>query len=1044
MSSELRLALAMRGGVSLAVWIGGAVAEIDVVRRASLGERSNSCPTASEFWKRVLETTCYDRVAVDVLAGASAGGLNGVLYAASQVYDFSYDHMREVWLKVGSTEGLVRRKGPWPSLFMGDEYFLAMLHKELARLSGLHDVPPGTAADVTTVGGAPPVSRLHLELSATVLEPVLRPIPSPADEELTERRHASGFRFRQPEEAWLDSDFLPAGSEDFDVALWRLATAGRATSSYPLAFEAAEVHSGRRATFGAAPPTNTNPSVVAHDGTFLDRTTGKAFVIADGGILDNIPIRRALDAVARSPADGPTARVIVYLQPGAPSPPRATAALTGEARRSALQVIKGTISSRVAGETINADISAIEAHNEAVERAVALRRGAFEDVDSAGKLLSRAQLSWQSYCGMRATEDARRVFALLCDPVGELGSDPFPEAVAGQRVPDERWRSPIACWPQALREGLASSLYDGLHGGLKAAPADHFQNGTGGIRERLGEGERLPCPFTAVHDPEPLRRVAQLLIEWARYLEFRGVSEASGAKRQFYRVHAFIEEALVATNRHAWVAAAARADSGRERFTAAVLEHFDRLVQVDREDIVRAVEGLRYEDSRAIRDAVAAARDRVDDAVRAVLAELRSIGPDERTSPAENLLAAIGELLAALASELAAARGERWTPEVTDMPGPLFDRALSGSVIDMQMLAAVEVLCFPEFVSGLPARGPIDFQRCSSANRTPLATYFTTLQEKGAQTGLLWDPKKPSCMQEGIHVDLKLAGNELNNFAAFLVPEWRANDWFWGRLDSVPTLVDVLIRPRDLGKWLDAQATEDGGRVDAFMQLLQASDTAWSNELIEELWKDDLIQELRDLVRASPEQRDAVSTLAIRRALIARRQWDIARQEMRQESSPLGTPPVATESQRPTLGDVKAWLAKYAVGTETLCSERYGPALVETFSDMANSATEALLWNLAQDSSPARLPDLVARGVQRAGPRVGAMLAKRVIAPPAPSDEKLKRALTVVLVVAWILALMLGLALDRPAFGAGVLVALLPLGWVLIRLASWMRKLLSP
>lgn len=31
---ELRIALAMRGGVSLAVWIGGVVAEIDVLRHA--------------------------------------------------------------------------------------------------------------------------------------------------------------------------------------------------------------------------------------------------------------------------------------------------------------------------------------------------------------------------------------------------------------------------------------------------------------------------------------------------------------------------------------------------------------------------------------------------------------------------------------------------------------------------------------------------------------------------------------------------------------------------------------------------------------------------------------------------------------------------------------------------------------------------------------------------------------------------------------------------------------------------------------------------
>jgi hypothetical protein len=34
---ELRLALGMRGGVSLAIWIGGACSEIDRVRRADTG-----------------------------------------------------------------------------------------------------------------------------------------------------------------------------------------------------------------------------------------------------------------------------------------------------------------------------------------------------------------------------------------------------------------------------------------------------------------------------------------------------------------------------------------------------------------------------------------------------------------------------------------------------------------------------------------------------------------------------------------------------------------------------------------------------------------------------------------------------------------------------------------------------------------------------------------------------------------------------------------------------------------------------------------------
>ena len=122
---ELRLALAMRGGVSLAVWIGGACCEIDALRGATV--RTN-------FWTDWLRRAGYERVVVDVLAGASAGGLNGVLYAASQVYGFPYAQMREIWLRLGSTENLVRRGEPYPSLFLGDAFFQRELTTNLRLL----------------------------------------------------------------------------------------------------------------------------------------------------------------------------------------------------------------------------------------------------------------------------------------------------------------------------------------------------------------------------------------------------------------------------------------------------------------------------------------------------------------------------------------------------------------------------------------------------------------------------------------------------------------------------------------------------------------------------------------------------------------------------------------------------------------------------------------------------------------------------------------------------------------------------------------------
>src|SRR3954467_11994153 len=89
MLPELRLALGMRGGVSLAVWMGGACSEVDRLRRAFDDEDGQQERTAT--YRRMLEASGYGSVAVDVVAGASAGGLNSVLMACSVVHGMRFD-----------------------------------------------------------------------------------------------------------------------------------------------------------------------------------------------------------------------------------------------------------------------------------------------------------------------------------------------------------------------------------------------------------------------------------------------------------------------------------------------------------------------------------------------------------------------------------------------------------------------------------------------------------------------------------------------------------------------------------------------------------------------------------------------------------------------------------------------------------------------------------------------------------------------------------------------------------------------------------------
>lgn len=70
-ASEIRLAVAMNGGVSLAVWIGGVAYEL-----AKASEKDPAGPWATVLGERP--------VIIDVLAGTSAGGINAAFLALNQ------------------------------------------------------------------------------------------------------------------------------------------------------------------------------------------------------------------------------------------------------------------------------------------------------------------------------------------------------------------------------------------------------------------------------------------------------------------------------------------------------------------------------------------------------------------------------------------------------------------------------------------------------------------------------------------------------------------------------------------------------------------------------------------------------------------------------------------------------------------------------------------------------------------------------------------------------------------------------------------------
>ena len=254
-----------------------------------------------------------------MLAGASAGGLNGVLYAVAQRAGVGFDTMLDTWLEAGSAWGLLQTGDPsrYDAVMRGDGYFWPQLSHEILKI----------------VDGRDPVSPLRadqvvVDLSATLLDAV----------DSSDRTTAEGraqFRFVGGRDALDDRAVPPRYTDPLDARdladIVRIAYAARSTSSFPFIFEPALIYSGRDPLAGAhgwASPRDPCEALDAPDMRMVfnahrEDAATHPFRVADGGILDNIPIDRALNAVRNMPADEHSNRAILYLDPS----PKETAAL---------------------------------------------------------------------------------------------------------------------------------------------------------------------------------------------------------------------------------------------------------------------------------------------------------------------------------------------------------------------------------------------------------------------------------------------------------------------------------------------------------------------------------------------------------------------------------------------------------------------------------------------------------------------------------------------------------------------------------------------
>ena len=407
---ELRLALVCYGGVSLAVYMHGVSKEVLKLARASadyqIGVEAGGRAANSDFMD--TETVYLDllrdvgrhlnlQVVVDVIAGASAGGINGILLARALALDLAFDPLRNMWLNEADVSQLLapdRRASMWSKWILRPVLRWGLTRRGMTRLAPDQEMreklslfirsrwfrPPfggpalcDTLYDAMVAMGnggprrtslTPSGQWLDLYVTLTDFFGYSQSIPLHDPPVIVEREHRHTLHFQHRN--------LAGGNmrTDFDAAdLPALVFAARATSSYPGAFPPARIAEIDRLVEQRKARWDGRGNFLAGNFAAYDDAGQKpedaAFI--DGSVLNNKPFAQAIEAIKQRPAYRQVDRRLVYIDP---DPEKTRANGNGGLRRapSMLRTLKGALSDIPRNEPIRDELDWINGFNVRVGR----------------------------------------------------------------------------------------------------------------------------------------------------------------------------------------------------------------------------------------------------------------------------------------------------------------------------------------------------------------------------------------------------------------------------------------------------------------------------------------------------------------------------------------------------------------------------------------------------------------------------------------------------------------------------------------------------
>jgi patatin-related protein len=375
-TKELRLGVVCYGGSSLAIYMHGVTKELHrLVKASALLDKGLAqdagAPTESVYMQLLSElgvkTGVQTRVVVDVVAGTSAGGINGIYLTKAVAHNLSQDALRDLWFDRGDMSQLLLL----PKWLPVKLRFLLLLPRALKRsplrgdamarwlyeaLEGM-DSGGNTPRNLETL--VPDDGRLDLFVTITDFYGFDRQVPISDPHLVHDRRHRNALTFT----------YGPGERDQFQpVNNGSLAFAARTTSCFPGVFPPVSF----KAFQEWVPDADLGDLARCFRGHTLAGNAPENTQFVDGGVLDNKPFGWAIDAIKLRRADFEVDRRLLYLEPDpgdrfVPEPSN-PAASQPKPPPTTVKALIGAVSGLPRHEPILDDLLAVNFHNDRVRR----------------------------------------------------------------------------------------------------------------------------------------------------------------------------------------------------------------------------------------------------------------------------------------------------------------------------------------------------------------------------------------------------------------------------------------------------------------------------------------------------------------------------------------------------------------------------------------------------------------------------------------------------------------------------------------------------